>query len=71
MTQPTENKIPRATPADRDQVAGAGLCARCDHLQVLRSKTSTFVRCGLSDTDDRFGRYPPLPVRSCLGFVEA
>lgn len=57
---------------DRDDVAGAGLCARCVHLRVLRSRkathTSTFVRCALSDVDDRFPRYPGLPVSSCAGF---
>lgn len=57
--------------ADRREVAHAGLCARCVHLQVLRSKTSTFVRCAFSDVDPRFPRYPPLPVRSCAGFAEA
>ena len=45
----------------------AGLCAHCHFLQVLRSKTSTFVRCGLSDRDDRFPRYPPLPRYACDG----
>lgn len=60
-----------ASHDDRDAVAGAGLCARCVHLEVLRSRTSTFVRCALSDRDERFARYPPLPVRSCGGFVEA
>jgi len=28
------------------------------------------VRCGLADTDPRFLRYPPLPVRTCDGYVE-
>jgi hypothetical protein len=27
------------------------------------------VRCGLADTDPRFPRYPPLPVRNCDGYV--
>jgi hypothetical protein len=27
-----------------------------------------FIRCGLSDTDPRFARYPPLPVANCQGY---
>lgn len=45
-----------------------GLCAACEHLRLLASKRSVFVRCGLADTDPAFVRYPPLPVRSCSGF---
>lgn len=45
-----------------------GLCASCEHLQLLASKRSVFVRCGLADTDPAFARYPPLPVRACSGF---
>jgi len=52
----------------RSQRRHAGLCADCLHLQLLRSKTSLFVRCGLSDQDERFARYPQLPIRSCPGF---
>lgn len=47
-----------------------GLCATCAHLEVVGSKRSVFVRCGLSDDDPRFPRYPPLPVRSCAGYQE-
>ena len=61
-------ELKQAGPEDRDEVAGAGLCVRCVHLQVVRSKTSSFVRCALSDEDERFARYPPLPVRVCGGF---
>ena len=56
------------TADDRAEVAPrAGLCASCDHLQVLRSRRSTFVRCALADRDPRFERYPPLPVLACPG----
>jgi len=37
---------------------------------VVRSNTSAFVRCALSDSDERFLRYPPLPVVSCVGFAD-
>jgi hypothetical protein len=29
---------------------------------------SIFYRCGLSDTDARFPKYPALPVLSCPGY---
>lgn len=48
--------------------ASPGLCATCVHLELVGSKTSVFVRCGLSDVDPRFPRYPPLPVRRCAGY---
>lgn len=45
-----------------------GLCATCVHLRLLSSKRSVFVRCGKSDDDPSFPRYPPLPVRACRGY---
>ena len=51
-----------------DLPAPAGLCATCTHLEVVGSKRSVFVRCGLSDADARFPRYPRLPVRRCAGW---
>ena len=47
-----------------------GLCARCVHHELLSSKRSVFLRCGLAVTDSRFPRYPPLPVLRCVGFAE-
>jgi hypothetical protein len=46
----------------------AGLCAACEHLRVLASRRSIFVRCGLAETDPRFPRYPALPVTGCAGY---
>jgi len=46
-----------------------GLCATCEHLRLLASKRSVFVRCGLAETDPAFVRYPPLPVRACPGYL--
>jgi hypothetical protein len=34
----------------------AGLCAGCEHLRVLASARSVFVRCGLAESDPRFPR---------------
>lgn len=45
-----------------------GLCATCEHLRLLASKRSVFVRCGLAETDPGFVRYPPLPVIACRGY---
>jgi hypothetical protein len=47
-----------------------GLCGHCVHRELLASKRSAFLRCGLAATDPRFARYPPLPVVRCAGFVE-
>jgi len=47
----------------------AGLCASCRHARIVRSaRDSVFVRCGLSDVDPRFPRYPYLPVLGCSGY---
>ncbi|MEM8962374.1 MAG: hypothetical protein AAGD38_12905 [Acidobacteriota bacterium] len=59
---------PTATDEDRAELAHAGLCASCTHLQPLRSARSLFVRCGLSDRDERFPRYPGLPRLECSGY---
>jgi hypothetical protein len=49
-----------------------GLCATCAHAQrIVSSKGSTFHLCRLSETDNRFPRYPALPVRRCAGYEAA
>src|SRR5262249_55641702 len=46
-----------------------GLCGACSHAKLQRSaRGSAFWRCGLADVDERFRRYPPLPVRACPGY---
>ena len=46
-----------------------GLCARCANAKVITSaRGSSFVLCGLSRTDERFAKYPRLPVVTCAGF---
>lgn len=50
------------------RVERSGLCASCVHLRLLRSaRGSLFFLCRRSETDARFARYPPIPVRSCPG----
>lgn len=48
----------------------AGRCGTCRHARVLASKTSAFLRCGRSDDDPSFPRYPGLPVARCAGWEE-
>jgi hypothetical protein len=49
-----------------------GLCAACRHVKVVKSaKGSSFILCGLAQTDRRFEKYPPLPVLQCPGFEPA
>ena len=57
-------------PRDPRQPAQAGLCASCQHCTVVASdRGSRFILCERSKTDDRFPRYPPLPVRVCGGYA--
>jgi len=45
-----------------------GLCAACRHARRQTSaRGSVFWRCLRAETDARFPRYPPLPVRACPG----
>jgi hypothetical protein len=54
---------------DADKPDRVGLCASCQHAEVIpSSKGSTFYLCKLSAVDPRFPRYPALPVISCVGY---
>lgn len=49
--------------------AFAGLCASCRHRRVVENRRgSRFYMCERSRTDDRFRKYPPLPVLRCSGY---
>jgi len=49
-----------------------GLCDACLWARLVRSQRgSGFLRCGRSDTEPDYPRYPALPVRSCPGFAAA
>ena len=44
------------------------LCESCRHLrEIVTGKGSRFLMCLLSQTDSRFRKYPPQPVRQCSG----
>ena len=46
----------------------AGLCDSCRHQRVVRNtRGSSFSLCQRSKEDDRYPRYPRLPVVSCPG----
>lgn len=55
-------------PEVADLPAPPGLCAACVHRRLVASRRSVFLLCGLSETDPRFPRYPPLPVVACDGY---
>ena len=59
---------PDDTPVDRSLLArlsaSPGLCATCEHLRLVASPRSVFVRCA----EPRLPRYPALPVLACPGW---
>jgi hypothetical protein len=45
------------------------LCEFCRHMhEVVSGKGSHFLLCQKSDADNRYRKYPPLPVIQCRGF---
>ncbi len=56
-----------ATP----QNALVGLCEKCWHVRELVSgKGSRFFYCQRAATDERYAKYPRLPVVHCAGYEE-
>lgn len=52
-----------------DGAESVGLCFTCRWMRTVTSRRgSTFYRCLRADSDPRFVRYPPLPVRECPGY---
>ncbi len=48
---------------------GAGLCDSCRHQRLVpNTRGSVFSKCERSKLDDRFPKYPRLPVLECVGF---
>jgi uncharacterized protein YciI len=57
----------KAPPAE-----AVGLCFTCRWKRCTTTRRdATFFRCARAETDARFVRYPPLPVRGCAGYEEA
>ena len=47
----------------------AGLCDSCRHQKIIRSgRGSVFSMCERHKSDERFPKYPRLPVRECAGY---
>ena len=47
----------------------AGLCDSCRYQQLVpNTRGSVFSLCRRSRTDERFPRYPRLPVTACAGY---
>ena len=47
-----------------------GLCEHCVHTKRVESaRGSVFRLCLLHDRDERFAKYPRLPVVQCSGYV--
>jgi uncharacterized protein YciI len=46
-----------------------GLCFSCRFMRAGGNRRgSVFFRCARAETDARFARYPPLPIRACPGY---
>lgn len=49
----------------------AGLCDTCAHQKLIRTgRGSVFSMCLRSKTDERFPKYPRIPVERCPGYEE-
>jgi len=45
------------------------LCQTCQYARQIESdRGSVFLRCELSFQDQRFAKYPRLPVLECVGY---
>ncbi len=67
-----DGRASRVSTEDRRRAARSlvGLCAECAFSRRQESsKGSAFWRCGRSEEDSHFPRYPSLPVERCTGFV--
>jgi hypothetical protein len=61
----------RVMPVEREPRVGLGLCGHCRHARRIESdRGSVFVRCELALRDNRFAKYPRLPVTRCAGYEE-
>jgi len=46
-----------------------GLCCSCRHVRLVRTdKDAVFYQCRRSATDERYRKYPRLPVLQCPGY---
>jgi hypothetical protein len=51
------------------QTVEPGLCGNCRNARIMTSdRGSVFYRCLLAEKNDRFTKYPHLPVMRCDGW---
>jgi hypothetical protein len=64
-----ERAWPHGSEARNTGSINAGLCDSCQHQKVIRTtRGSEFSMCERSKTDERFPKYPRLPVLECPGY---
>ncbi len=57
------------TAPSRSPAPPPGLCATCRWQRVVRNtRGSSFSLCERSKVDDRFPKYPRIPVVACPGY---
>ena len=57
-----------APPESTQERRDVGLCFDCRNARIVRGRRSRFWYCELSRIDDRFVKYPRLPVVECAGY---
>lgn len=58
------------TPSSPSRSRPAGLCDSCRYQRIVKNtRGSVFSMCERSKTDDRFPKYPRIPVLECVGYV--
>ena len=63
------NAVTPLTP--RPGAPPAGLCDSCRHQKVIaNTRGSSFSMCERSKVDERFAKYPRIPVERCPGYEE-
>ena len=56
-------------PAERGEPIELGLCRDCSHGKRIETRHgSVFLLCLRSIDDDRYRRYPRLPMVACPGY---
>jgi hypothetical protein len=65
-------KVDKPDPTAGTEARRIGLCFDCVYVQRIESaRRSVFYRCGRSDTDPTFPKYPRLPVLHCPGYISS
>lgn len=54
-----------------DLAVNAGECGRCRHVRMVgNDRGASFYLCQRAADDDRFPRYPRLPMHDCPGYEQ-